>query len=303
MGILYALVLFAGLAFQSPAYANMPKFMILTAEPQNNTFVTVYPEIEDLHESDHQCVLIAEIQDPQKTTYSVTVQIKNSNGKIIYNEQKNLEIKLNIKKSYLYYPIALDNELKSKLIPGSLWVRLNIDGKAYKDKNIQYNKQSLISKNIPKAVILPFYSSLNQFFDTRLKDEILNTFADIIRIEMQRIAPEVISSEISGPKLSKLKIKGCLDRAACRDELINIFTEGVFITGDVNIPKLDLSAHATDKQAFLTLFIYSFRTKESATFRADRSMRLTDTEPEVMRALIQDILNQEGFSFHVKNFL
>jgi hypothetical protein len=189
------------------------------------------------------------------------------------------------------------------LVPGSIWIKLNLDGKPYKDKRLQYHKQSLINKNISKVVILPFFSYTNQFFNAELKDEILNTFADIVRVEMQRAAPEVIAPEISGPKLSKLKIKGCLEHAACQNELTNIFAQGAFVTGDVNIPKLDLSARGEEKEASLTLFLYNSRTKESTTFKSSLLMKVTDTELGIMKALIQDIFGKKGFLFHVRSLL
>jgi hypothetical protein len=300
---LCALVLFAGLAVQSPAHADLLKFICLANEPKNNTFVTVYPEIEDLYESDNQLVLITAIEGSPKVKYPVNVQIQNSNGKIIYKEQKDLEIKLNQGKPYLHYIILLDNDLKSNLVPGSIYIRLNLDDKPYKDKRLQYHKQSLINKNVSKAVILPFYSHTDQFFDAKLKDEILNTFADIVRFEMQRAAPEVISSEMSGPKLSNLKIKGCLEHATCQNELTNIFAEGVFIAGDVNIPKLNYSSQGTESEASLTLFLFNSRTKESVSFKTGLLMKVTDTEREVMRALIQDIFTKKGFLYHVRSLL
>ena len=303
VGVLYALVLFTGLAVQTPAHADLFKFMTLADEPKNNTFVTVYPEIEDLYESDRQLALIIGIEGPQKPKYPVDIQIQNSNGKIIYNEQKDLEIKLNQGKPYLHYIVLLDNDLKSNLVPGSIYIRLNLDGKPYKDKRLQYHKQSLINKNISKAVILPFYSQTNRFFDAKLKDEILNTFADIVRVEMQRAAPEVISPEMSGPKLSNLKIKGCLEHATCQTELTNIFAEGVFITGDVNIPKLNLSSQGAESEASLTLFLFNSRTKESVTFKSSLLMKVTDTELEVMQALIQDIFTKKGFLYHMRSLL
>jgi hypothetical protein len=287
--------------FQSPVQADLLKFMAFADEPKDNTYLTVYPEIQDLFESDNTLVLIVEPDGPPKQKYLVNVQIQNLNGKTVYNEQKDLELKRNKGKSYLHYLIVLDDEIKAKLSPGSIIIKFYIEGKPCQAKLLQYYKESIFNKNINNVVILPFYSSTDRFSDSGSKDEILATFSDVIRCEMERIAPVVIPPEAAASKFPTLKSKDCFEKPACRNELKNIFSDGIFITGDVNLPKSDSSLHGRDKDASFRLLIFNARTGENTQFRATNLIDPSDNEMDTMKALIKNILTHEGFQFHIRS--
>jgi hypothetical protein len=120
---------------------------------------------------------------------------------------------------------------------------------------------------------------------------------------VQRSVPEVVSAEIAGPQVADLKIQGCLEKAACQNELTRLFGEGIFITGDINLPEIKSGAQGVEKDGFLTLYLFNSRTKETATFQTRMLMKATDTELEILRDMIRDAFFEKGFIFHVRSLL
>lgn len=294
------------LVFQAPAMADAPKFWVLADEPMANTYIAAYPQIEDLFESDKKIVLIAEVIEMPKEQYTVNVQIQDSKGDDIYDEQKNLEKKMGKDKPYIVFTVDLDDQLKQKLSPGIISINVHVDNMKYPLKTLSYGMEGAPYHKAGKVYILPFYSSKNQLFDYRARNNILNTFSDAIKGAVQRINPEVIPVEMSAYALSKLKQKGCFEDEKCKADLVRLFGEGVFITGDVIIipgKKGGGFAGGVDQAGSLEIFCYDSKKNVTLKFQSTCVIKPDENPVDIMQILLNQIFDQKMFLLSIGSML
>jgi hypothetical protein len=290
-------------AWQGYAAEELPKFMVFVHEPMAGTYKEAYPEIGELYASDNQLVLVTYDRVSKSGTHLVKVQIENANAEKIYDESKEVKAREDRKQPCIYYTVPFDEAFKVKLMPVFVTIRFSLDGKSYETKQVKYNAQNRVNKNVHKVIVLPFYSSTNTLFDYSSKDDILNTFADDIANEIKRIIPEVISIDLTKPKLSGLKLKGCFDNPACCKRLQENFGEGIYITGDVIIPKSVHDWYRSDVETKLRIFVYNSKTNDKKIFEYSYLMKPGENEINIMKILLANIQHQEGLLLYIRALL
>jgi hypothetical protein len=287
-------------SWQGYAAEESPKFMVFVHEPMAGTYKEAYPEIEELYASDNQLVLVTYDRVSKSGTHLVKVQIENANAEKIYDESKEVEARNDRHRPCIYYTVPFDEAFKIKLMPVFVTIHFSLDGKSYETKQVKYNAQNIVNKNAHKVIVLPFYSSTNTLFDYSSKDDILNTFADAIGNEIKRMIPEVIGCDITKTKVSGLRLKGCFENPACCKRLQGNFGEGIYIIGDISIPKSDAGKYAISKVSKLELFVMNTRTDDKKIFKFAYNMGPAEKELDVIKKLIAQIFYQEGLMVYIR---
>jgi hypothetical protein len=277
------------------------QFTVLTAEPLPQTYINVYQDIKELFVSDTQLVLIAELDSNNNPKHTAEIQILNSKGEIAYDQEMELETKPGYRKPYVACRIAFDSELKSRLIPGFISIKLHLDGNSFPIKQLTYRDQSIIKKQIAKLVVLPFYSTTNQLFDYKSKNAILNTFSEALTFEVQRYFPNLFPADSSIKDLSGLNLKNCFENADCRNNLTKIFKEGIFISGNVSLPAASKNRNAPESEVFLEVFLFDSRRNQTEKFKATYLIKQGDDPVELMELLAGDLLVKQGFLLYIRS--
>jgi hypothetical protein len=283
------LFMFCAGFLQGCATLEPPRFMVFANEPMGKSDELAYPELEEIYASDDKMVVVGWTEVPKTGTYSIRVLLQNGRAEAVYDEQKEVNAKIYEEKPIVLYEnsIPLNAEFKTKLSPiNTLYIYC--DNRVLVTKQLKYAPQDVHNRNIKQVVMLPFFSKAQETFDYRSKDRILNTFADALGCEIKRITPEVIPHYITEQKIADLKVSTCLQNPTCRARLKEIFGEGVFITGNVNVPKythefFNLQVYVFDSQTGKVQEFKSSFTDESETY----------IEPK-MRKIIKGILVKEG---------
>jgi hypothetical protein len=286
--------------FRIFADSKNPEFYILANEPLVETFKNAYPEVEEFYDSDTKLVFVATAEYSKPEKYLVKVQLQNPNGIKIVDEQRELNPKYSKNKPWIYYVLSLDKEVKAKLFAGMVTARLYIDGRPYGAKSLKYNPENIINKNFNQIVILPFYCTGDRVWDYKLKEDIINTFADAIHCEVKRITPSVIPPDLSKQKSMGLNIKKCFKDPDCLKNLRDIYGEGIFITGDVAVPSYYF--RSSYSRVVLEVMLVNSKTWEMKKF-AHTFEPSTMYAPEAMKILIQKVLYQQGLWAYVRGML
>ncbi|RPI74722.1 MAG: hypothetical protein EHM45_17595 [Desulfobacteraceae bacterium] len=288
----------------SPVRAGFkePEFFVFANEPLVETFKGYYPEVEEFYESDAKLVFIApsEYRKPEK--YLVKVQLQNTNGIKIYEGQGELNAKYAMERSFLYYPLYLDKEVKAKLAPGMVTARLYVDGRPYAPKQLKYNPESIINRNYNQVVILPFYSTGDRIWDYKARKDILNTFADAIHCEVKRVISATLNPYDSGQKILGLDIRKCFRDPACLKHLRDTYGEGLFITGDVDVKEIPRARLAGTFQIELEVLAVNSKTWEIKKFKYTFNPVALKTE-EAIKNLIKNVLYKEGLLAYVRGLM
>ena len=246
-------------------------------------------------------MLIVELDSAKNPKHLVKAQILNPKGEIIYDEEKELEAQPGNRKPYVAYNIALDPELRSKLIPGSMSIKLYLDGRSFLIKQLTYQDQSVHKKQIAKLVVLPFYSTTNQFFDYKSKDAILSTFSDALKCEAQRYFSNVIPADISEKSVSEMNIKNCFENEGCRNNINKIFGESIFISGNVSLPAANSAWSNPEREVFLEVFLFDSRQIQMKKFRSSSQIKSGDLPAVIMKSLLDDLLVKQGFLLYIRS--
>jgi hypothetical protein len=300
MTILFLMIFYP---LQGYAAEKSPKFMIFAHELMEGTFKEAYPEIEELYESDNQLVLITYDRVLKSGTHLVKVQIENAIGERIYDESKEVMVQNEKPGPCIYYTAPFDEAFKAKLMPVFVTIRFSLDGKSYEPRQIKYSAQNAMKKNASQVIVLPFYSSTNTLFDYSLKEEILNTFAGAIGHEIKRAFPKMISSDMVKAKRLDLKSKGCFKHPPCHKQLQEAFGEGIFLTGDVNIPNTT-GWLTTPKFAKLEIYVFNARTGDEREFKSDYIINGPGEKgADSMKKLIIDAFHREGLLLYMRALL
>jgi hypothetical protein len=287
---------------QGQASERSPKFMVFIQEPMAGTYKEAYPEIEELYASDNQLVLVTYDRVSKSGTHLVKVQVENADGERIYDESKEIKASDDKQRPYIQYIVPFDEAFKAKLKPVFVTIRFSLDGKAYEARQIRYHAQNPMRQVTAKIIVLPFYSSTNTLFDYYSKDAILSTFADAIGCEIKRIFRDVVPFDGVRSRLSGVKIQGCFKDPACLKILQETYGEGIYITGDILLPKLTGGFYT--KEARFTLYVFNTRTGDEKIFKSVYIITgRGEKEADVMKKLMVNAFFQEGFLLYLRALL
>jgi len=265
---------------------------ILTSLPMSKTPPSAYLDINTVYESDKELVFVVSWgQVATSGPHTLKWEIHNNKGDRIYQtSRENVTIRPNM---FGGERVVLDRSMKDSLMPGLCTVRLYIDDKLAKSKNVQYVNKNIINKNVQRVVILPFKdvsSSTNMSPDGI--NACLNTIANAIYFEVKRIVPDTIPHYVADQEIGKpLKTKGFENK----EHVILIedkFGMNIFITGETEFAKYDTETN------HLTVYVYNAKTGEK--------LKYSDIAPseyyysEAMHNLLVGIMRQKGLLDYLK---
>jgi len=265
---------------------------ILTSLPMSKTDPSAYIDVETIYESDKELAfMVIWGQVATSGPHTLKWEIYNNKGDRIYQtSRENVTIRPNL---FGGERVVLDRSMKDSLMPGLCTVRLYIDDKLAKSKNVQYVNKNIINKNVQRVVILPFKdvsSSTNMSPDGI--NLYLNTIANAIYFEVKRIVPDTIPHYVVVQKIGKsLKPKG-FNNKECISLIADMFGKNIFITGDIEF------AEFTTETSRLTVYVYNAKTGEI--------MKYNDIAPseyyysEAMHNLLVGIMREKGLLDYLK---
>jgi hypothetical protein len=271
-----------------------PSIKILAGSPMDNSFITSYPEMKTLYESDNEFFLIYywDKYSMEKSRRSKNHELKwelyNKNDVEIYNTiDKDVKIRPH---TFHSNKIDFDKGIKDSLIPGMYTVKLYLDGDLVKTKSGEYVPKSIINKNVNSALILPFNDiSVETNIPYNARPYIINTFSSAFYHEVKRIIPWTTPHYISETTVGGLSGKNCFKDRSCLKQIEILFENDIFISGNIR-----LSQYVVDI-ATLSVYVYNSKTGIVKRFSYSQHPRTGLKYTDLMHDLIKGVMHKKGF--------
>ncbi len=269
---------------------NRPQnIKILAGRPMDSTFVTSYPDIQTLYESDKEIFFISYWENVSRSeNHELKWELYNKNGVKVYDTiQRDVKIRSN-----MFYPtqISLDKSIKDSLIPGMYTVKLYLDGDLVKTKSGEYVSKSILNKNVKSAVILPFHdTSIETNLRVNQSSSIINTFSSAFYHEVKRIIPWTTPHYISERTVGDLSEPKCFEDKSCLNKIDSMFKDDIFISGNIRLSKYLVEVST------LTVYVYNSKTGIVKKFSYSQNPGGDLTYSKLMHDLIKGVMYKKGF--------
>lgn len=265
---------------------NPKDFIIMSSEPMANVYLSSYPTIKNIYESDDQIVVVVGWGITDKSTqHTLTISLVDKYNKLLF--EKSIEDVTMRHYSFYYFPIPLNMiKLNNKLV-GPLTVNLRIDDYLCKSQSINFDVKRIHNQNIDSIAIIPFIGSSSKSEAYIPVDEImphiLNSSAHALFCEVIRIAPNTIPHFVSEQNIGKRISLDCFNRPECISYLNNILDSNIFLIGEI---KIDTDYQNYGGFSSLMVYTYNVNTGKTLQFQSKSSLWKTGSIETLLKELL-----------------
>jgi hypothetical protein len=275
---------------------NQVDLGVLSKSPMKGTWISCYPTIETIYESDDEITVLASWGNiPESEGHTLKWEFCRNDGTVILQKSIN---NANLE-PYTYYrnKFRIDTVTKDTLDQGTYQVNFHIDEKLVSKQDIQYVEKSIRNLSIKNTVILPFSYTLkgSRFSKKKDAESISNTVADAIYCEVKRIFPYTTHHSRSGVEIGEPYSLDCFENSECLESIKDKFgTEDIIITGNITLPEY------IGEAAWLTVLVYDPATGEKKEF-IDTGSGYSYYH-HMLRSLLFEVMYSEGLLEYLKNY-